>query len=247
MKGVAAYLIGALLLALAGAVCLTVSRIEREVARSQQNLVTMHDGEDAATLDRAERYFEYGSLIPWIGSGPLNDLRARRAALRYWRQQYDAIVPREDDPIAAMTSEGVGMQFVVANALYRTGQAHAKDRPASQQVLDTGVEAYLTVLKNAERHEDAAHNYEYLVRARDELVKSRRKVAPPQPPPSTSPLGRAGAPATRGTNANEFNVYVPLESDERDKADAQKKLEGEKNQTPAGGDAGKGTPRPRKG
>jgi hypothetical protein len=247
MKGIAGYLAGALVLGAAAGAALVLSTIEREIARTQQKLVTMTGGEDERTLDRAERYFEYGALVPWIGSGPLNDLRARRAALRYWRQQYSGIVPREEDPVGNTAPDNVELQFVVANAMYRAGQAGAADRAAAQQVVEKGVDAYLTVLRNAASHEDAAHNYEFLLRTRDELAKGRRKAALPPPPPPGGPMGRAGAPAPRSTNADDFNVYVPLESDERDKAEAQKKLEGERNQDAAGAGAGKTPPKPKKG
>ncbi len=247
MKGIAGYLVAALVFALAGGVALGVSRIEREVAASQQNLVTMTADEDSGTLDRAERYLEYASLIPWIGNGPLNDLRARRAALAYWRLEYDPVVPREADPVGTIAPDNVPLQFVVANAMYRVGQGKAAGKTMPQELLDTSVDAYLTVLRNAVRHEDAAYNYEYLVKVRDELAKGRRKAGAPAPPPPTSPLGRSGEPSPEVTNADDFNIYVPLESDERDKAEAQKKLEGERNQNPAGGDAGKVAPRRRRG
>ena len=45
------------------------------------------------------------------------------------------------------------------------------------QALNEAATGYLTVLKNNTWHEDAAYNYEYIVRLRDELAKGRQ---PPQ-------------------------------------------------------------------
>ena len=46
------------------------------------------------------------------------------------------------------------------------------------QALDAGINGYLAVLKNTREQEDAAFNYEYLVRLRDEVDKGKRKPAP---------------------------------------------------------------------
>ena len=58
----------------------------------------------------------------------------------------------------------------------------AKDRQTTLQVLDNGIQAYDTVLKNASRQEDAAYNYEYLVRLRDELLKNVEEPGLQSPP-----------------------------------------------------------------
>jgi hypothetical protein len=148
--------------------------------------------------------------------------------------------------MTAVPADNVELQMVVANALYRVGQTQAKDRPTTLQALDVGAEAFLTVLKNARRNDDAAHNYEYVVKMREELTRNRRKPGLPVAEPGT-PLGRPGAVAKNKTG-DAFKVYVPLESEEREEADAAaKKLQGPKNPDPSGGNAGKAPPKGRKG
>ena len=229
MKAIAGYLFTAVGLALVGAVCLGAGLLDRDMAHAQQSVMALKYDEPDQTLATAERYFEYGSRVPWIGDGPVNDVRARRAALRYWQRQYGAIVPRQPDPVSGVQADNIGLQLVVANAVYRAGQTQAKDRQTTLQAVDAGIQAYLSVLKNATRQEDAAYNYEYLVRLRDELLKGRGKPGLNREEP-TDPHGRAGGPPeTR--DASKFKIYIPLESEERDKA----------------GDAGKGGPIKRKG
>ena len=212
MKAISGYLLGAIVLALVGGVCLAAGMLDRDMARAQQNLAALKYEGSQATFDTAERYFEYGSRLPWIGNGPLNDVRARKAALHYWQQQYGAIVPQQADPLADVPLDNLELQLVVANAVYRTGQAQAKDRQTTAQALDAGIAAYLTVLKNAARQEDAAYNYEYLVRLRDDIAKGRRKAPPPLD--LSGPNGRPGNPPVK--TKDDFKIYIPLGPDDLD-------------------------------
>jgi hypothetical protein len=98
------------------------------------------------------------------------------------------------------------------------------------QALDEAIAGYLTVLKNEDWDERAAYNYEYLVRIRDELVKGRRKTMPPAPESQDASLGTAGAPG-KTADMKKFEVYIPLEGEERNQA----------------AEAGKATPNKRKG
>ena len=62
--------------------------------------------------------------------------------------------------------------------MYRTAQSKMKDKETTMAALDQGILSYVTVLKNAPRNEDAAFNFELLVRLRDELDKGKRKPGP---------------------------------------------------------------------
>jgi hypothetical protein len=209
MKAVGAYLFVAILLALIGAVCLGAGRLDRAMARGEQGLSALkYDEADQAFAD-AERYFEYASGLPWVGKGPLNDVRTRRAALRYWQGEYGAVMSQQPDP------DNVDLQQVAANALYRSGRLEAKDRPKTVQAVETSIQAYLGVLKNARRQQDAAYNYEYLVRLREELAQGRGTFRLPKS--FGDPNGAVGMLLEPG-DAGKYNIYVPLEKDERDKA-----------------------------
>lgn len=223
MRGIVGYVVGAAILALLGSICLAASRLERQMAGAQQAMVTQDDAESDATLETAERYYQYASRLPGVGAGPLNDVRARKAARQYWQREYGGLLPADQpNPVEEVAPDNVQLQLVVANALYRSGQARAKDRATTLEILNAGIDAYRAVLNNAERQEDApylkqaAHNYEYLVRLRDEPGRRRRDL----PPPGTDrPLGAEGE-AEESKPDEEFKTYVPLQKEEREEGEA---------------------------
>jgi hypothetical protein len=214
MKGISGLLATAVLLALLGAALAKLSFLERDMAQAQAN-VTMqtYDGVEE-TFATAERYYEYGSHLPGIGNGPVNEVRARRAAMRYWQKSYRDVIPQQTDPIGAVPADNTALQLIVANAVYRTGQGQSKDKATTMQALDAGINAYQAVLKNTARQEDAAFNYEYLVRLRDEVDKGKRKPGPGDIV-MKGPDGASGAPPTLESTMSDFKIYIPLDSQER--------------------------------
>src|SRR5712691_5896309 len=158
MKAISGFLLGAIVLALVGGVCLAAGILDREMAHAQEHVVSGDYDEPQAILDTTERYFEYATRLP------------------------------------------------------RVGHAESKDRQTTLAALDAGINAYLTVLKNTARQEDAAYNYEFLVRLRDDIAKGRRKAEPTE---ISGPHGHPGGPPFKGKN--DFKIYVPLQSDEIDK------------------------------
>jgi hypothetical protein len=220
MNAIAGYLFTAVVLALAGAVCLAGGLLDRDMAHAQESVLTMKYDEPDQTFATAERYYEYGLWLPWIGNGPVNDVRARRASLRYWQGQYEAIVPQQPDPVSGVQADNIELQLVVANAVYRAGQLQAKDRQTTLQALDAGIQGYLTVLKNATRQPDAAYNYEYLVRRRNDILAGRRI---PNSEEISDPHGRSGSPPD-SAGANEFQTLTPLEREEREKTEGAAKV-----------------------
>ena len=212
MKGISGYVFGAIVLMLLGFACLAASRVEQQVANAQQSVATLrYDGVDES-LENVERYFEYGSRLPGVGNGPLDGVRARRAALQYWQRQYGSIVPQQGDPVGVIPADNIELQLVVANAVYRTDRAKATDRATYLQALKTGIDAYLTVLRNATRHEAAAYNYEYLVRLRDDL-ENRRGTPDLSADDEAGPFGEEGGPPRQGP-LRQFKILVPLDSDD---------------------------------
>ena len=229
MKGIAGFVIAALVVALAGGACLAYAGYERTMAAAEQDLATLRYEAAAEKLDAAAGYAGYGRWLPRAGERAARDLRAHQATLQYWQQEYDALLPREADPVGAVEGEPSALQLVIANGAYRAGQARSTDRESTIQELNEAVAGYLTVLKSEEWDERAAYNYEYLVRLRDDLAKGRRKTAP-SPDDANASLGAAGAPEM-ARDMKQYEVYIPLEGEERTQA----------------AEAGKGTPKARKG
>lgn len=220
MKGIARYVMGAGVFAVIGAGCLGASRLDRQMAQAQQALLTSDYGAADASLSVVERYYQYASGVPWVGDGPVNDVRARKAAINYWQRQYRVLAPADrTDPVADVAPGNVPLQLIVADAVYRDGQPRAKDRNTALAILESAINAYRAVLNNARRPEDAsyaeaaAYNYEYVVRLRDETLKGRRRALPS--PDDAGSFGLEGE-VESAEFEREFKQYVPLEQEERD-------------------------------
>jgi hypothetical protein len=229
MRGMAAFVIAAAVLAGSGFAVLGVARLEGHMADAQERAATQQYAGARDSLAAAEQYAGRARWIPLLGGDTRQEIRARGAALQYWQREYDAVLPSQAEPVAAIDESNAEWQLVVANALHRRGQGQAKDKTATLQSLEEAAAGYLTVLRNNTWQEDAAYNYEYIVRLRDELAKG--KNPPPQPPSDNSELGEGGAP-TPETTKQGFEIYVPLQNDEK---------------SPSGGDAGKASTKDRKG
>ena len=216
MKGAARYLLAASLLAVVGAACLGTWWLEGRIAEAQQAFGTLAFDRSERDVDDLERYLEYGSRLPWIGTGPVNELRARRVAANYWRGEYGRIVPGDADPIAAIPPDNTALQLVAANAVFRAGMRTAKDRETLLQAIDRSLAAYRSVLRNTPSNEDAAYNYEYLVRLRAQTGRGARRQAPAADAASrTSPHGTRGAPPPE-RESQPFEILIPQDKDAPD-------------------------------
>ena len=228
MKGTIVWGIAAAVLAVAGVVCLRISTVERLVADAQQDLATLNYARAETSLAEAEGSIGLARWVPGFGSEVMDEVRARRGALQYWQHKYDALLPEGADPVAAIEEGSLDLKLVTANAVYRQNQARYKDRETTKQALEESAAAYFAVLKNSGWREDAAYNYEYLIRLRDEQAKGK------QPPEggdaSKGDMGQGGQPS-EATSQKGFQIYIPLESQEK----------------PLGGDAGKAPTKDRKG
>lgn len=204
----------ALLLAALGTVALTWGRVERQMALAEQDIATLDYAGVHEKLGRAERFYEQVGRVPFVGSAALNEVRARKAAVHYWQRDYGAIVPAQADPIGALPPENVDLQFIVANAVFRHGRAQAQTPTAQMQAIDAGIAAQLAVLKNSLRNEDAAFNYEYLLRLRAAVALKPNvgKTADEEGTEKTTHGQPGGAP--KQSDPSDFKIHIPLESKE---------------------------------
>jgi len=229
MKSFLAFIIAALVLAVIGAACLGVAHLENSMADAQQRVSTLQYQDAKTSLDDAKQYADHARWVPWLGHDERQEIKAREAAVQYWEKKYDAIVPAQAEPVAAVGDESVELQLVVANGEYRLGQMESKDKASTMKALDQAAAGYLTVLKNNTWHPDAAYNYEYLLRLRGDIAQGKRKPTSSQD--KSDNLGEQGAPAQNSANSKKFEIYVPLEGSERTES----------------GEAGKGAPIKKKG
>lgn len=230
MKATVVLLVLAVALAGAGTMAISVAGFERDMALAEESLATQEYDMAADALAQASGRLRASRWIPRWGAAAQRDIRTHQATLQYWQRQYSAMLPREADPVGAVEGEDVALQMLVANAAYRAGQARATDRESAVQALNEAVSGYMTVLKHDEWDERAAYNFEFLARVRDDIAKGRRKALPPPPEEQEASNGEEGAPV-EASDMKAFEVYIPLEEKERNKAS----------------EAGKGAPNARKG
>jgi hypothetical protein len=214
MKGITAYIVLAVGLALLGAGLLVAANLDRDLATAAEHVVAQKYNDVEPAYERAEQYYDYASHIPGVGAAPANDIRAKHATLHYWQKDYAAVIPQQTDPVGSVPADNSGLQLVVANAVYRVAQSKMKDKETTMAGLDQGILSYVTVLKNSPKNEDAAFNFELLVRLRDELDKGKRKPGPAEMV-LKGPDGAAGAPPQIESTMSDFKIYIPLESQER--------------------------------
>jgi hypothetical protein len=229
MQSVTMLLVAAVLFAGAGFVSLTTARVQRHLADAQEQMATQQYAEAQSSLAAVEDDLASVRWLPFVGDATRKEVEARTAALRYWQGDYESVLPAQAEPVAAVDESNVELQLVVANAAFRARLGEVTERAAVLQALNDAINGYAIVLRNTTWHEDAAHNYEYAVRLRDQVAKGGRP-----PAPSTQPggdLGEGGAP-TPATTTKGFEIYIPLEGGER---------------TPEGGEAGKAEAKQRKG
>jgi hypothetical protein len=213
VRGTTGFLLGAIVLAVAGALCYAAGTLDRELAHAAEHFATMDYETPLETFETAEPYLALIRPLPRVGAERVNDVRVRKAAAQYYQGNYESVLPDQADPAARSTEDNLQLQLIAAHAVYRSGHAQAKDRQTLVQAIDAGIAAYLSVLKNATRHEQAAFNYELLIRLRDEAAKARGK--PDLTPKPQQPLGLPGT-ASRASSAGEFKILVPLDNPERD-------------------------------
>lgn len=229
MKSVTVYLIAAVVFAGVGVAAVTASRLERALADAQEQTSTQQYQLAQDSLDAADGYLRYARWVPLVGEETVREVRARQAALQYWQGDFVTVLPAQAEPVAAVDESNVELQLVVANAAFRTGLKDVTERAAAVQALSEAANGYLTVLKNNTWHEEAAYNYEYVIRLRDEIAKGRRP--PSEQPQQGMDLGESGAPSD-ATSTKGFQIYVPLQGEEK---------------SPEGGDAGRASEKARKG
>ena len=195
------------------------------VADAKQQMATLQFEIDD-TLTPSASVSDY---LPGENGSLSGGIRRMRATVAYWIGEYDEVMEntsQELDPEVLLTA---------ANAAFRSSE---RDRRGSQQEqvqrLDGVLQAYASVLKASPRHTEAAYNYEYVSRVRDQMASrvagktpAALVAAAPARAPSTSSgrggdlpagntiHGRPGGPPPEA-KAEEFQVIAPMEYGDRE-------------------------------
>ena len=217
MRTVVGHLVVAVVLALVGGIIFVGALVQREIAEGRRHVGTLNLNRAAAVFDDLYDQLQFTQDVPWLLRGTRREVEGRRAAVRYWRREYETLVAEYPDIGRPGLHDNVPLQLAVASAYVRSGEATADgDRHVILDELDRAINVYVQVLQNTDGHRDAAFNYEYLVRLRDDIAAGGDVPRPGRP----SPLGRPG-------NNNEMDmeeigdikVYVPTDMLDREASD----------------------------
>jgi len=210
-----AQLIIVILLVVAGAVLWRASEHERRIAAAERDLVTLKYADAAAAA--AQPSGRLADLMPF--SRTKIEQRSLESTAGYWSGNYDKAIENPD------------AKLLTANAAFRKAREQGGSWQAVVGRLDSVVKLYAEILRDNPNNEEAAYNYEYVVRLR--AVLAQRKLPVPPFDNRVNGLtihGMEGAPPEEA-EMKKFKMIVPMRPDER--------LEAEK--------AGKGTTKVRKG
>ena len=209
----------ALALAVAAWLSWSEARLASRVADAQLAIATFnYDGLAALTPE-----LTVSDVLPGDGPRLQDDIRMAKATGAYWLGRYG--------DIAANTTEAgsdAAILLAAANGAYREAQRDAAAGPAAVQRLDGVLQAYAAALKASPRSAEAAYNYEYVARVRDQLARApqgRAAKAAPTPAPvggmrGDLPIGptihgRPGAPPP-DAKMEELQMIAPMDFGDRE-------------------------------
>jgi len=242
MKSALGPFVVAVVLAIGGSALWIAGRTETQLADVHKQLAMLHYADAQEEGSEVEQTLGLERRVPMLGKAAETDARGARASAGYWRTDYAAIAPQHDAN-GVITETDPAILLLNANAAFRASQT-AGDRLDAARRLDTVVKSYAEVLKAPAcgagdracdgRAMDAAFNYEYAIRTRDMLAKSRpaaaaKAAAKPAAKADDSDLpagptlhGRPGAPPA-AVDMNQFKIVIPKRGEERkDAPDAGK-------------------------
>src|SRR5262245_24190357 len=237
----------ALLLAAAGYVSWAAGQLQRRMADAHEELAMLRYSAAEAEYGDIEGSMDYVRRVPWVAESLLSGVRDERAAGDYWQARYETLGPRQDANGAAIEQQPAELTLT-ANATFRTSQREAADRQAALRRLDAAIKTYTELLKKSP-DADAAYNFEYVIRMRDQLSKSKPNAASAKRedparalqkltgvvmagdlPEGRTVHGDPGSPPPN-TDMTQFKMHIPIRPDERQ----------------GGSDAGQGKEKVRKG
>ena len=153
----------AVALAVAAWLSWSESKLAAQVADAKQDIATLdHDNLDAITPRSS-----LSDYLPGDRRRLSDEVRTAKATVAYWLGRYGAVAADPTDGEADAT-----ILLTAANAAYREAQRDPAVGPAAVQRLDGVLQAYASALKASPRNVEAAYNYEYVARIRDQVARS---------------------------------------------------------------------------
>ena len=217
MRTVITRLLIAVALAVAAWLSWSESTLAARVASAKQEIATLNHDDLDALAPRAA----LSDYLPGERRRLSDDIRIAKATVSYWLGRYGAVTADTTDGEA-----DAAMLLTAANAAFREAERDAAVGPAAVQRLDGVLQAYASALKASPRNSEAAYNYEYVARIRDEVARSPQGRIAKVPPPKGPVMGGdlpAGATIHGGPGApppdakmEELETIMPMEYGDRE-------------------------------
>ena len=201
------------------------SQLAARVADAKQGIATL----DHEQLDELTPQATFSDYLPGGRRLLSDDIRIAKATVAYWLGRYGAVAADTTGSAA-----DAAILLTAANAAYREAQRDPAVGPAAVQRLDGVLQAYASALKASPRNalplgsgvlaKEAAYNYEYVARIRDQVARSPQGRIPRAPagpimggdlPAGSTIHGGAGAPPP-DAKMEELQMIAPMEYGDRE-------------------------------
>jgi hypothetical protein len=186
------------------------------IGDAKQHIATLRYADVATDLDDGTRLSAY---LPQARS-LRDEARVAKSSVAYWLGRYNEVSADSND-----SEVDAEVLLTVANAAFREAQRDPADGQAAVQQLDGVLNGYASALKASARDLDAAYNYEFVARYRDQLARSqgKRLKAPAVEataragdlPAGPTIHGRPGAPPP-DAKMEELQMLAPMEYGDRE-------------------------------
>jgi hypothetical protein len=193
------------------------ARLVSRVADARQQMATLQFQVDDSLAPSAS----LSDFMPGEAGSLADDIRRIRARVAYWVGSYDEVIGERTEEVDAE------VLWTRANAAFRASR-RGPAAPQQEQVqrLDGVLQAYADVLKASPRYVEAAYNYEYVSRVRDQIASrapgrtAAAPVAATRPRAGDLPDGNTihGVPGGPPPDAKteEFQIIAPMEYGDRE-------------------------------
>jgi len=204
MKSFSALLLFAVALAAVGGLLWLAGKSEERRASAEYSLITLRYERAATELEAAKGPPLLEPLLARLGSGNDNSV----ATAHYWSGDFEPVAATEDPDL----------QLLAANAEYRALRTTGAPWQVAVGKLDAIAKRYADILRTDPGNEDAAYNFEFVLRLRTLLTRARQNLPSTTPAATLTVHGFAGAPPQE-SDMKKFKMIVPMMPDERQEAE----------------------------
>lgn len=197
------------------------AKLAARVADAKQQIATLQYGEVDEALPAGASLSDY---LPGGQPRLADEVRVAKANVAYWLGRYNRVTAGGGD-----VAVDADVLLIAANAAFRESRRSAAAGQAAVQQLDGVLQAYASAMKAAPRAgvgAEAAFNYEYVARIRDQIARAPQgkpvKSGPPPAPAMAGDLpagptihGRPGMPPP-DAKMEELQMLAPMEFGDRE-------------------------------